>query len=162
MPAARSVVTMARTACLSRSGSRLPLELDSQLAGFWQGKQPDDPLLHVLLPDLLPACAVPLPEQVKDNGTSLFPRQGRQLAAPEGVPEHDYVPLIALLGSQFTDYEVTLVAGELAFSCNPESAQEIKKTVTAITRTTVTDSDTALVRSHLAAGGWPPAAPDRD
>jgi hypothetical protein len=78
------------------------------------------------------------------------------------VPEHDYVPLIALVGSQLTDDEVTLVAGELAFSCNPESSKEIKKAVTAITRSTVTDSDTAWVRSHLAAGGWPPAVPDRD
>jgi hypothetical protein len=43
---------------------------------------------------------------------------------PDGVPEHDYVPLIALLGSQLTD-------------------------------------DIARVRSHLAAEGWPPSAPDR-
>jgi hypothetical protein len=73
---------------------------------------------------------------------------------PDGVPEHDYVPLIALLGSQLTDDEVTLVAGELAFSSNPESALEIKKAIS--------DSDIARVRSHLAAGGWPLAAPDRD
>jgi len=80
---------------------------------------------------------------------------------PDGVPERDYTPLIALLGSQLTDDEVTLVVGELAFSSNPESAQEIKKAISAITRTTVSDSDIARVRSHLAAGGWP-AAPDRD
>jgi hypothetical protein len=81
---------------------------------------------------------------------------------PDGVPEHDYVPLIALLGSQLTDDEVTLVAGELAFSSHPESALEIKKAISAITRTTVSDSDIARVRSHLAAGGWPLAVPDRD
>jgi hypothetical protein len=81
---------------------------------------------------------------------------------PDGVPEHDYVPLIALLGSPLTDDEVTLVAGELAFSSSPESAQEIKKAMSAITRTTVSDSDIARVHSHLAAGGWPPAATDRD
>ena len=81
---------------------------------------------------------------------------------PDGVPEHDYIPLIALLGNQLTDDEVTLVANELAFSSNPESAAEIKKAISGITRTTVSDSDIARVRSHLAAGGWPLAAPDRD
>jgi hypothetical protein len=80
---------------------------------------------------------------------------------PDGAPEHAYVPLIALLGSQLTDDEVTLVAGELAFSSSPESAQEIKEAISAITRTTVSDSGIARVRSHLAAGGWPPAASDR-
>jgi DNA-binding GntR family transcriptional regulator len=81
---------------------------------------------------------------------------------PDGVPKHDYIPLIALLGRQLTDDEVTLVAGELAFSSDPESAQEIRKAASAITRTTVSDSDIARVRSRLAAGGWPLAAPDRD
>ena len=81
---------------------------------------------------------------------------------PDGVPEHDYFLLIALLGSQLTDDEVTLVAGDLAFSSSPQSAQEIKKAISAITRTTVSDSDIARVRSHLAAGGWPLATPDRD
>ena len=80
---------------------------------------------------------------------------------PDGVPGHDYIPLISLLGSQLTSDEVTLVASELAFSPSPESAQEIKKAISAITRITVSDSDIARIRSHLAAGGWPLAAPDR-
>jgi hypothetical protein len=81
---------------------------------------------------------------------------------PDGVPEHDYIPLIALLGSQLAGDEVTLIAGELAFSSNQESAPEIKKAISAITRTTVSDSDIARVRSHLAAGGWPrPTGTDR-
>ena len=45
---------------------------------------------------------------------------------PEGVPEHDYIPLFALLGSQLTNEEVTLVGDELAFSADPESAEAIK------------------------------------
>ena len=32
---------------------------------------------------------------------------------PDGVPEHDYVPLFALLGSQLTDDEVKLIADGL-------------------------------------------------
>ena len=81
---------------------------------------------------------------------------------PDGVPEHDYIPLFALLGSQLTDDEVTLIADELAFSSGPDSAKEIRKAVSAIKGTAVSDSDIARVRSRLAAGGWPLAAPDRD
>jgi len=81
---------------------------------------------------------------------------------PDGVPAHDCLPLFALLGSQLTDDEVTLIADELAFSSAPESAEEIKKAASAITRTTVSDSDIARVRSHLAVGGWPLTTPDRD
>jgi hypothetical protein len=190
---------------------RLPLELDGQLAGFWQGNH----LLHVKQQPI--ARQVPGDEDrhgpVRDvrrsqpghgsgisssaashlkNGTCQQARHGNQnpdpaaggqegtvkamalppflakvvswlrAGYPDGVPEHDYIPLIALLGSQLTDHEVTLVAGELSFSANPESAQEIKKAISAITRSTVSDSDIAQVRSHLAAGGWPLAAPDRD
>jgi hypothetical protein len=81
---------------------------------------------------------------------------------PEGVPQHDYLPLFALLGSQLTDDEVTLIADELTFSADPESAEAIKRAIGAITHSTVHDSDIARVRAHLAAGGWPLAAPPRD
>jgi hypothetical protein len=81
---------------------------------------------------------------------------------PDGVPERDYIPLFALLGSQLTDDEVKLIADELAFSSDPDSAEEIRKAVSAIKGTAVSDSDIARVRSHLAAGGWPLATPDRD
>ena len=80
---------------------------------------------------------------------------------PEGVPEHDYIPLFALLGSQLTNDEVTLIGDELAFSANPESADAIKKAIAAVTNTKPNDSDIARVRAHLAAGGWPLAAPPR-
>jgi hypothetical protein len=79
---------------------------------------------------------------------------------PEGVPQHDYIPLFALLGSQLTNDEVTLIADELAFSADPESAGAIKKAIGAITNTTPSDADIARVRSRLAAGGWPLAKPD--
>jgi hypothetical protein len=81
---------------------------------------------------------------------------------PEGVPQHDYLPLFALLGSQLTNDEVTLIADELAFSADPESANAIKKAIAAITHTTPHDADINRVRSHLAAGGWPLAVPPRD
>jgi hypothetical protein len=79
---------------------------------------------------------------------------------PEGVPQHDYLPLFALLGSQLTNDEVTLIATELAFSSDPESAEAIKKAIGAISDTKPSDTDIARVRSHLAAGGWPLAKPE--
>jgi hypothetical protein len=81
---------------------------------------------------------------------------------PEGVPEHDYIPLFALLGSQLTNDEVTLIGDELAFSADPQSAEAIKKAIADVTHTTANNADINRVRSHLAAGGWPLAVPPRD
>jgi hypothetical protein len=81
---------------------------------------------------------------------------------PEGVPAQDYIPLLTVLRHQLSDDEVTLIADELAFSSDPHSADEIKRATSAITRTPVSEADIARVRSRLAAGGWPLAAPDRD
>jgi len=81
---------------------------------------------------------------------------------PEGVPEHDYIPLFALLGSQLTNDEVALIADELASSSVPESAEAIKKAIADVTHTTPNEADVNRVRSHLAAGGWPLATPPRD
>jgi Protein of unknown function (DUF3349) len=82
---------------------------------------------------------------------------------PEGVPQHDYQPLFALLGSQLTNDEVTLIADELAFSADPESAEAIKKAISDITtHATPNQADVNRVRAHLAAGGWPLASPPRE
>jgi hypothetical protein len=81
---------------------------------------------------------------------------------PGGVPQRDYMPLLAVLRHHLTDDDVTLIAAELAFSSDPESAAEIKRAASAITRSDVDDVDLARVRSRLAAGGWPLTAPDRD
>jgi Protein of unknown function (DUF3349) len=81
---------------------------------------------------------------------------------PDGVPQRDYVPLVVLLRRQLTDDEITLIADELAFSPDPESAAEIKKAVKSITRDPVSDADIGRVRSRLASAGWPLASPDRD
>ena len=81
---------------------------------------------------------------------------------PEGVPEHDYIPLFALLGSQLTNDEVNLIGDELAMSADPESAEGIKKAIAAVTHTKPNDADINRVRAHLAAGGWPLAVPSRE
>lgn len=81
---------------------------------------------------------------------------------PEGVPEHDYIPLFALLGSQLSNDEVALIGDELAFSSAPESAEAIKMAIANVTHTTPNEADISRVRSHLAAGGWPLATPSGD
>lgn len=82
---------------------------------------------------------------------------------PEGVPEHDYMPLFALLGSQLTEDEVTTIADALADESKPESAEAIRRSISAVTANQHPgDADIARVRARLAAGGWPLAAPKRD
>ena len=81
---------------------------------------------------------------------------------PDGVPQRDYIPLLTVLRHQLSDDEVTLIAGELAFSADPESAAEIKRATDVVTCGTTSDADIARVRSRLAAGGWPLATPGSD
>ena len=79
---------------------------------------------------------------------------------PEGVPDVDYIPLFALLGSQLTNDEVSAIAKELEIEGNPESAEAIKHAIAAVTdHQEPKDSDVARVRARLAAGGWPLAKP---
>jgi hypothetical protein len=78
---------------------------------------------------------------------------------PEGVPDVDYIPLFALLGSQLTDTEVNEIAEELASESDPDSAATIRKAIGDVTHEKVNDSDIARVRSRLAGGGWPLARP---
>jgi len=79
---------------------------------------------------------------------------------PEGVPDVDYIPLFALLGSQISNDEVNAIADELVSSSDPDSAGAIREAIEAVTHTTPKDSDIARVRSRLAAGGWPLAKPE--
>jgi len=74
---------------------------------------------------------------------------------PEGVPDVDYIPLFALLGSQLTDKEVNEIAEELATESEPSSAQAIRDAIKDVTHQQPNDSDVARVRARLAAGGWP-------
>ena len=80
---------------------------------------------------------------------------------PEGVPDVDYIPLFALLGSQLTNDEVAAIADELASVSNPNSKEAIEHAIAAVTsHHEPNDADVARVRSRLAAGGWPLARPE--
>ncbi len=77
---------------------------------------------------------------------------------PEGVPEHDYMPLFALLGTELTNDEVTLIADELDSSRPiPESAEAVRTAIAAVTNTKPSDADVNRVRAawRRAAGRWP-------
>jgi hypothetical protein len=78
---------------------------------------------------------------------------------PEGVPDVDYVPLFALLGSELTDAEVKEIADVLADDSDPDSARAIRGAITAVTNQKPLDSDIGRVRAKLAGGGWPLAKP---
>lgn len=80
---------------------------------------------------------------------------------PDGVPDTDYVPLFALLGSQLTDSEVQAVASELASTTGQESAGAIRDAIRAVTHSPPREADVARVRARLAQGGWPLAPPPR-
>jgi Protein of unknown function (DUF3349) len=79
---------------------------------------------------------------------------------PEGVPDVDYIPLFALLGSQLTNEEVNLIANELSAVADPESQEAIKKAIADVTNTQPKVSDVNRVRARLAEGGWPLANPE--
>jgi hypothetical protein len=78
---------------------------------------------------------------------------------PEGVPDVDYIPLFALLGSELTDSEVSAIAEELANDSKPESAEAIRRAIVEVTHQQPKESDINRVKARLAAGGWPLAQP---
>jgi hypothetical protein len=80
---------------------------------------------------------------------------------PEGVPEHDYLPLFALLRRKLTSDEVDAIADALSTNGDPASALAIRTAIVDVTHDTPLDSDIARVSSRLAAGGWPLAEPPR-
>jgi len=75
------------------------------------------------------------------------------------VPDVDYLPLFALLGSELTNHDVNLIAEELELSSDPQSAEAIKKAITEVTNTKPSDADVNRVRARLAGAGWPLAKP---
>jgi hypothetical protein len=80
---------------------------------------------------------------------------------PDGVPEHDYVPLFALLSRKLTSDEVAAVAEEI-IAGGASSPQAVYGAITAVTHGAPLDGDIARVSARLAAGGWPLAEPERD
>ena len=80
---------------------------------------------------------------------------------PEGVPDVDYIPLFALLGSQLTNDEVTAIVDELVSEVKPETAEAIRKAIADVTHHQPNEADINRVRAKLAGGGWPLEKPSQ-
>jgi hypothetical protein len=78
---------------------------------------------------------------------------------PEGVPEGDYLPLFALLGSHLSDDDINAVAEELESSSPPATVEAIRAALRERSDHKPLELDVARVRSRLAEGGWPLAQP---
>lgn len=79
---------------------------------------------------------------------------------PDGVPESDYIPLVAVLARRLTPDEVHAVAGELGRQGQlPIDDIDIGMLITKITNELPREADVNRVRSRLVLGGWPLADP---
>jgi hypothetical protein len=79
---------------------------------------------------------------------------------PDGVPEDDYIPLVAVLARRLTADEVRAVAGELCREGRlPVDDVDIGTVITKVTHELPRPADVDRVRSRLALGGWPLADP---
>jgi len=75
---------------------------------------------------------------------------------PEGVPPHDYVPLLALLRRRLSDDEVVAVATELmTTSHTPVEGTNVRVAITKLTDEMPSPEDTERVKRRLVAAGWP-------
>ena len=73
---------------------------------------------------------------------------------PEGVPPHDYLPVLALLSRRLTSDEVKAVTSELMQRGDVDQV-DIGVAITQITDELPSSDDIERVRKRLAAKGWP-------
>jgi hypothetical protein len=77
---------------------------------------------------------------------------------PEGVPESDYIPLLAVLSRRLSNDEVRAVAHELIASGElPVDDIDIGTMITRVTDELPREEDVQRVRARLIATGWPVA-----
>jgi hypothetical protein len=75
---------------------------------------------------------------------------------PQGVPEHDYVSLLALLSRRLTHDEVLQVIDSLIeLGALPADRVDVGVAITKLTHEMPLESDLERVRTHLVANGWP-------
>ncbi len=80
---------------------------------------------------------------------------------PAGVPDRDYVPLMALLRRRLTDKEVKRVSRALVRSRTiPASRVDIGVGITKVTDEMPSPSDVQRVQRRLAKKGWPIDPPE--
>ena len=79
---------------------------------------------------------------------------------PNGVPEADYIPLLAVLTRRLSSDEVLVVARELMRNGKlPVDDIDIGTMITKVSDELPREEDVNRVRTRLALGGWPLADP---
>jgi hypothetical protein len=79
---------------------------------------------------------------------------------PDGVPEADFVPLLAVLARRLSGDEVRSVAGQLVRDGQlPIDDIDIGTMITKVVDELPREEDVRRVRTRLALGGWPLADP---
>jgi hypothetical protein len=75
---------------------------------------------------------------------------------PQGVPEADYIPLLAILTRRLTDDEVQQITGRLVdIGVLPVGMTDIGVMITKVTDEMPLETDVQRVRDRLESGGWP-------
>ena len=82
---------------------------------------------------------------------------------PEGVPQKDYFPLLALLKRSLTEEEVVKAAQSILKASNSDTVteDEIRAAVHAVIEKEPNPEEIHQVASRLASVGWPLASPAR-
>ncbi len=82
---------------------------------------------------------------------------------PQGIPQQDYFPLLALLTRSLSEDEVFAIAQVVLRGDDSASATdpEIRAAIHVVTETEPTPAETKRVAARLASVGWPVATPAR-
>ncbi len=72
---------------------------------------------------------------------------------PQGVPEQDYIPLLALLARRLTSEEVEAVAAQLVRQGDPVDPIDIGTLIMKVTNELPRNEDVARVRKQLETAG---------
>jgi hypothetical protein len=75
---------------------------------------------------------------------------------PEGVPDNDFIPLVAILERRLTKREVRAVRKELeASGMLKPGVEDIGDAITSVINETASQADIERVTAHLLKKGWP-------
>jgi hypothetical protein len=81
---------------------------------------------------------------------------------PDGVPESDYVPLLALLRRRLSDDEVRQIAAKLAAVGDIAADKtDIQVMITRVTNEMPSETDASRVQARLEAHAWPDPESDQ-
>ncbi len=80
---------------------------------------------------------------------------------PEGLPEHDYIALFALLGRRLSPSELEQVGDNLAESgqlmtAAADQKETVHQAISAASQAPAAEADVARVEARLRAAGWNP------